>query len=463
MRPFSVVLVTLLLATSALWLLGGCGSGADGGGPRREVPGISGSTSPIAAASAEATAQEVDYQGWRALRLTNGMVTVVAVPDLGGRIVEYKLGGHPFLWANPAERGKTYPAPRTEADRAYHDFGGYKLWPVASARWQGPPDPFGSVLDSGQWTGKILTAGGRNVEVELRSPEDKVTGLQITRNIKLFGASSQVRVTEKITNISNANADWAFCGLAQVPGSLDGDAAYSEKARLYLPLNPETKHEPGYVTLTSGGTSQFKVLADHLLQVSFQRQEGRIGADTYAGWLAYVDEEHEFAFVQRFAPAKLSDYPEQGSTVIVETSGKQAYMTTGVCTPVTSLKPGESLEMSMDWFATRVGGPVVATSDVAAIREPLKVVRENDKTKITGNLGVLLPGNLAFILQDAEGKAIGQPTTLKVSPAEVVKLAQELPAEAQAKTVVIELQNDSGTPLGEIAKLSLAVTIAAAQ
>ena len=460
MRPYQLCVLPVLLAAL---VLAGCGAGVDNGGPRREVPGITGSASPIAAASAEATAAEVDYQGWRALRLTNGMVTVVAVPDIGGRIVDYKLGGHPFLWANPAESGKTYPAARTEADRAYHDFGGYKLWPEGSARWQGPPDPVGSSLDSGPWVGKILTASGRNVEVELRSPEDKATGLQITRNIKLFGASSQVRVTEKITNISSDTAEWACCGLAQVPGSLESDAAYSEKATLYVPLNPETKHAPGYVTLEQGGSTQLKVLADHLLQVSYQHQDARLGADTFVGWLAYVDEMHEFAFVQRFAPAKLADYPDQGSTVTVATSGKASYMTTGVCTPTRSLRPGESFEMSVDWYATRVGGPVVDTSDVAAIREPLKVVREGNKTQITGNLGVFLPGNLAFILQDADGKAIGQPTTLKVSPAEVVKLAQELPDEAQAKSVLVELQSDTGTPLGEVAKLSLAVTIAKAQ
>lgn len=463
MRPSHAVCVVTLILLSAMLLLCGCGGGVDSGSPRREVPGISGSNSPISAASAEATAAEVDYQGWRALRLTNGMVTVVAVPDIGGRIMEYKLGGHPFLWVNPAERGKTYPAARTEAERAFHDFGGYKLWPAASARWQGPPDPLGSGLDGGQWTGKILTATGRNVEVELRSPEDKATGLQITRTIKLFGASSQVRVTERITNISNDNAEWAFCGLAQLPGALDSEATYSEKARLYIPLNPETKHVPGYVTLEQGGSSQFKVLPDHLLQVSYQQQAARIGADSFAGWLAYADDMHEYAFVQRFAPAKLGDYPEQDSTVTVQTSGQLSYMTSGVCTPKHSIRPGESFEITVDWYATRVGGPIVATGEVAAIREPLKVVREDNKTKVTGELGVFMPGNLAFTLQDADGKAIGQPTTLKVSPAEVVKLAQALPDAAGAKTVVVELQNDSGTALGEIAKLSLAVSIAKAQ
>jgi hypothetical protein len=376
--------------------------------------------------------------------------------------MEYKLGGHPFLWTNPAETGKTYPPAQTEAERRWHNFGGYKLWPVAAQRWQGPPDPLGSSLDEGKWTGKVLTASGRNVEVELRSPEDKVTGLQITRSLKLFGASSQVRVVEKITNISNDTVEWAFSGLAQVPGSLENGEKYSEKARLYLPLSPETKHKPGYVTLTPGGGSQLKVLPDNLLQVSCQGQATRLGADSQAGWLAYLDEAHEYGFIQRFQVSKLADYPEQGSTVLLEVSGEQSYMQTGICGPIRSLRPGESYELALDWYATRVGGPVVGIGEVAAIQQPLKVERVGGKTKVTGVLGVFMPGNIAFTLQDAEGKAIGQPTTLKVTPADVVKLAQALPDEAQAKQVVVEMQNASGTPLGEVAKLSLAVTVARA-
>lgn len=453
----------LLLAGVALVLAGlGCGGGVDNAGPRREVPGISDSSSPIAAASDDAKAEEIDYKGWRALRLTNGMVTVVAVPDIGGRIVEYKIGGHPFLWVNPAEIGKTYPEPRNEGDRRWHNFGGYKLWPVAATKWQGPPDPLGSSLDSGKWTGKILTATGRNVEVELRSPEDKLTGLQITRSVKLFGASSQVRITEKITNIGNDTTEWAFAGFAQVPGSLESGEKYSEKARLYLPLNADTKHKPGYVTLKPGGTGQLKVLPENLLQVSCQGEAARIGADSVAGWLAYVDEMHEYALVERFAANKLATYPEQDSTVLLEVAGDLPYMQTGICCPTRSLRPGESYDLILDWYATRVGGPIVNTGEVAAIQKPLKVERADGKTKLTGTLGVFMPGNLAFTLQNAEGKTIGQPTTLKVTPAEVVKLEQSLPTEAEAKTLVVELQNASGTPLGEIAKLSLAVTVAKA-
>ncbi|MHB8994420.1 MAG: DUF4380 domain-containing protein [Armatimonadota bacterium] len=440
--------------------IGGCGGGVDSGGPRREVPGITGSSSPIGAAAEQASAEEIDYHGWRALRLTNGMVTVVAVPDIGGRIMEYKLGGHPYLWTNPTELGKTYPQPRTEQERTWHNFGGYTLWPAPPERWKGPPDPLGSQLDGGKWTGKILTASGRNAEIEISSPEDKVTGLQITRSIKLFGASSQVRVTEKITNISKDNADSSFVRVSSLPGSLEDGARASEKSRLYIPVGAQSKHKDGYVTLAAGGGAQYKLLPESVLQVSYQGQKGRVGVDSAAGWVAHVDEQHDYGFIQRFQPAKLGDYPEQGASVIVDTAADQSLMTLGLYSPSRTLRPGESYEIITDWYAARVGGPILDTTEVAAIQQPLKLERVEGKLKLTGAIGVFVPGSLAFIMQDDSGVAIGQPTLVKASPAAVVKLSQQLPDENAAKTVLVELQNETGTPLGTIASLPLGVTLA---
>lgn len=443
-------LLTVLLAV----ILAGCGGGIDTNAPRREVPGISSSASPITAPTGSASASEIDYQGWRAIRLTNGMITVVVVPALGGRIMEYKLGGHPFIWVNTDEAGKTYPAARTEQERAYHNFGGYKLWPT-SDRWQGPPDPLGSVLDSGAWEGKIITASGRNVEVEVCSPEDTVTGLQITRLIKLFGGSSQVRVTERITNTSQAIHEYSFRRLTQVPATVESGASFSEKARIYIPTSADSTENSGFVTLEQGGGGQFKRLTHGVLQVSPQGQRGKIGVAASTGWIASVDETHEYAMIQRFEISKAAQYAEQGSTVTIETVSDRSYVEIGLPTPQQNLQPGESVEFTTDWFATRLSGPVLSTNDVAAVQQPVKLERAEGKLKLTGTLGVFAPGTLVIIQQNEAGAPISQPVTIKASPADVVKLNQTLIADNAAKTLIVELQNAAGTPLGEIAKLGV--------
>lgn len=454
--------VGALITVCFLFVFSGC-SGIQESRPRQEVPGISSPTKSIAPAQEEAKAEEIQYQGWRALRLTNGMITLVAVPEIGGRILEFKLGGHPFLWINPAEIGKTYPTPTPETERLWHDFGGYKLWPLDSPLWPGPPDPPGFSLDSSAWTGKILTASGRNVEAELRSPEDKITGVQITRGIKLFGSSTHVRLTEKITNISEEIREWSFCSWAQLPGALENGARFSEQARLYIPLNPESTHANGYVLLSPSGQGQYKILPQRLLQISYLGQAGKIGVDTKAGWLAYVDELHNYAFVLRFQISQLGAYPVEGVPVLIETNAEHSYINVGLCSPKRSLRPSESYEITLDWYATRVGGPIVDVCDVAAFQKPLQLERAENKLKIGGTFGVFAPGKLAFLLQNAQGQALGQPRTMDVSPADIVKLNQEISAPAEAKHLLVELQNVSGTPLGQIAKLPLAATIARTQ
>ncbi len=267
-------------------------------------------------------------------------------------------------------------------------------------------------------------------------------------------------MTEKITNISKENADWSFVRISSLPGSLQDGARASEKSRLYIPVNAQSKHKDGYVTLAAGGGAQYKLLPESVLQVSYQGQKGRVGVDSAAGWVAHVDEQHDYGFIQRFQPAKLGDYPEQGASVIVDTAADLSMMTLGLYSPSRALRPGESYEIITDWYAARVGGPILSTTEVAAIQQPLKLERTEGKLKLTGALGVFVPGSLAFIMQDESGVAIGQPALLKASPAAVVKLSQPLPDEKSAKTILVELQNDTGTPLGTIATLPLGVTLA---
>ena len=105
-RDVGAILAMLTLVAGIL----GCGgpekasttSARDGSRPRL---GSGYGDSSTARAAAKATATEVDYYGWKAFKLTNGLVTVIAVPDVGGRIMEYKLGAHPFIWQNPDELG----------------------------------------------------------------------------------------------------------------------------------------------------------------------------------------------------------------------------------------------------------------------------------------------------------------------------------------------------------------------
>ena len=51
-----------------------------------------------------------DYTGWgwTSYVMENGLITVAVTPVIGARVMQYDLGGHPSIYVNLAEVGKTY-------------------------------------------------------------------------------------------------------------------------------------------------------------------------------------------------------------------------------------------------------------------------------------------------------------------------------------------------------------------
>jgi hypothetical protein len=49
---------------------------------------------------------------WDSIRLSNGLIQINVTPELGGRILNYQLGSHMFLWSNAAREGQHPPKSR---------------------------------------------------------------------------------------------------------------------------------------------------------------------------------------------------------------------------------------------------------------------------------------------------------------------------------------------------------------
>ena len=451
-------------------LLAGAVVAGCGGGPSssrqtsRQQPTIRGTSFPqqLEAAS-QVSVYEDDYHGWPALFMKNGLVTVVAVPAIGGRIMEYKLGSHPFLWVNETEFGKTYDPPQSEEDRRRHTVGGYSARPASRKQWGGPPGLQGSQLHAGTWVGKITNRGGPIGEIELVSPPDEnVTGLQITRRVQMFAGTTRVRVEETIKNIGEQPAIWGLRCISHVPGSLSSTEKFSEEARIYFPLNPNSRAKRGFwelmEVLIAGASEQFQVIDEgKLMQVSYHHKLSEIAADSVGGWIAYVDDIHQYAFVNRFELHKLDDYPDEGATVEVYTAGGDlSYMEMQVLSPLYTLQPEEQRSYSQQWYATSLPGPVRDTTELAAILEPLRLESVDAGLQLTGELGIFAPGTLEINLIDDANRTVGEPlATITVSPAQTVILDQTVTVQLEASAVALRLVNDRGTPLGEVASISL--------
>ncbi len=443
--PLTPALLTLLAPV----LLTGCGGATPGGlastGNRSE-PRIQGEAFPQPlAASAEARAEETDFRSRRALRLSNGLVTVVALPSASGRLVSLRLGEFEYLRTDLAPT-----APPSE--QAATDSGGDLATPVAEAK----PDESPSL--SAAWKGEILTARGIYAEVKLTSPEPRPAGLQLSRTLRLYAGSTRLTVTDTLTNSSDQPARWSLQTTTRLTG-LIGTGAPRGQVRLYAPLAPAPDHPEGFWPLEKeSDTSQFSAPAQHrLLEVTYNGLPGQVALGPGSGWLAYTENGGNHALVRRLQVSTTGDYPNGAPTRLRLAPAEQgvAYVELLTAAPYQDLRPTASLTLTQDWYATVVPGPVVDTSDQAAICEPLVLKSPGEGFRLTGRLGVFAPGTLLLSPINAAGQTLGVPLRLPVTPGEPVVLDQSLPARPGLAGVQLALENPAGTPLAALASVSL--------
>ena len=147
-----------------------------------------------------------DFRGRSGCTLQNDLIRLVAVPDIGGRIMALDLGPYPYIFVDPDLAGKLYSPQENQGDgtlAAWKNYGGDKTWPVPQGwendeHWHGPPDP---VLDTGRYVLDALRGTEEKAHVRMISPPDEKTGVQITRQFSIQRGSSRVVAELSFSNI----------------------------------------------------------------------------------------------------------------------------------------------------------------------------------------------------------------------------------------------------------------------
>ena len=195
------------------------------------------------------TFERADFRGWEAVYLRNGFVTLAAVPDIGGRVMAYNLGDYPYLFVDPDLAGKLFTAEENQGDgslAAWKNYGGDKTWPSPQGwdnenEWHGPPDP---LLDTGHYRLQKLEGDDRAATLEMVSPPDPRTGVQITRQVTLKRGGSRVTLDLSFRNISERSVRWSIWDVVQLNAgrALPGGVLAPETAcSVTVPLNPRSR------------------------------------------------------------------------------------------------------------------------------------------------------------------------------------------------------------------------------
>jgi hypothetical protein len=166
---------------------------------------------PSAPPPSRVSVDRVEFHGWAAFRLENGVVEAVAVPAMG-RVMRFALsgGGKTAFWSHPRL------GPELAADEnGWINFGGDKAWPAPQDGWatiagKGWPPP--RTFDQAPYTATVTPDG-----LELVSAVDPAYGVQVRRHIGLLPGRATMTIDtsfEKVTGAPLRMAVWTITQLA---------------------------------------------------------------------------------------------------------------------------------------------------------------------------------------------------------------------------------------------------------
>ncbi|MBI5667419.1 MAG: DUF4380 domain-containing protein [Chloroflexi bacterium] len=407
------------------------------------------------------SAAKGDFRGWDACFLENGIVRLAAVPDIGGRVMAYDLGPYPFFFVDPNLAGKLFSPEENQGDgslAAWKNYGGDKTWPSPQGwdtddQWHGPPDP---VLDTGRYTLDELRADGETAVVQMTSPPDPRTGVQITRRLTLQQGSSRVKLDITFKNIKDHPVRWSIWDVAQLRAERrlpDGTTTYESGCIVTTPVNPNSVFPRGFnVMFGAPDNPQWQVDPQTgLFTAPYLWQIGKVGLDSPAGWIAFSNTTEGYNFAERFTYIPGAPYPDGGATVEVWTVGAGQVgnlnyensgiylMETEVLSPFFTMEPGTSASFSIEWGACRAGGMALDVSDAGVIVEPLTAQADGDFVRLTGQFGVFDAGDLRLLWLDKSGHIFDMQTRGKVDPFGLVRIDRVLPKPAEARAVELRV------------------------
>jgi hypothetical protein len=282
--------------------------------------------------------EEVAYGGWPScVRLSNGVVDLVATTDVGPRIIRFGfVGRRNVLKEYPDQMG-------TSGGREWRIYGGHRLWhaPEAQPRTYEPDNqPVAS-----SWNDQTLT---------VVQPREETTGLQKSMRIRLEAEGARVRIVHRLVNLGPWEvraAPWALTVMAPGGRAIFPQEPYRPHPDFLLPARPLVLWH--YTDMSdprwSWGERYIQLRQDPGAQT-----KQKVGMLNNQGWMAYTLD--GALFLKRFAVAEGAVYPDMGCNTETFTDADMLELES--LGPLTAIGPdGGEVEHTEEWslFEAEIG------------------------------------------------------------------------------------------------------------
>ncbi len=318
------------------------------------------------AATAERSLQRVTYKGWDAWRLERGPLSLVLVPQIGGRVMGVQWHGQELSFVNPECEGRIQDVTAIADVHAckrrlgFLLWGGDKTWLAPQSRWTDDV-PFID-LDSGAYE---FAWDDRAGTVTMISPVCRETGVQIERTLRIGEQPGAWSLTHTLHNRSRSDVSWAPWGVAMV----------MRPATVYLPTRAGSAFPQGLRTFENEGASE--ELRDRV--VSFidavaviscrDALKFKYGVDSEVGSVLAVIEAGPRGAIglRKSVPVYHPQPYAHGCVVEVFNSEDYPYLELELHGPVVTLAPGESFSLAESAAVFDLEQPSVEPASVRQI------------------------------------------------------------------------------------------------
>jgi hypothetical protein len=425
--------------------------------------------------SSSCRVEAANYKGWSAQELSNRWLKLEVVPQNGGRLMQVIFNGHPFLFVNPRYEGK-YLQPDPSR---WFNYGGDKLWLLPEGndneqQWVGNSD----LLDDGPYDFRKVSEG-KDCEIELVSPVDPQTGIQIRRTIHLEADSPRIRFHATMQNKTGHVIEWSMQSVSQYnTADPSTPSRRNQNFWTFTPANPTSSYLNRYhVRFGPAENPAVSIRDDGLFALHYVHLAAELWLDSTPGWLAVVDGDTRYAMVERFRYEKNETYPGKASVIFwmngpetrLSSDGEPSltsggdgvpyYLEAELNSPLVELQPGGTRDLDTEWFPTRAGGEFHGVADAGIVVRPLDATRlATGHIRLSGSFSVFFAGRLVAHLYDEHGASVGILPLSPVDPAEIVQLDTELTPSAKPSRISLHLEDANGLDRGALQEVQVSAS-----
>ncbi|MDJ0626340.1 MAG: hypothetical protein QNJ31_08260 [Candidatus Caenarcaniphilales bacterium] len=285
------------------------------------------------------------YKNWNTTTIEKDDLTLVLLPEVGGRIISMQWKGKELSFQQPERLGKTEDLQSTDSlpekkkQMGFPLWGGDKTWLAPQFRWNDGV-PFVD-LDSGEYFLKIDKKTEEEIEVSMKSPICRETRIQITRTIKINSREEGWQLTHEFLNTNSYIVQWGIWDVNMVlrPG------------KVYLPISKNSKFDEGIRTYKEEGESELirdkvvKIYDDYAEINCSEETAFKFGSDSKEGWLMGVletDKNNFIGYLKQFETKENSAYAHE-SVCEVYNSNKYNYFEMEIHAPLVPIPPNKKV------------------------------------------------------------------------------------------------------------------------